>query len=212
MGNFKAVIFDLDGVLVDTAEFHYLSWKRLADELGIPFDRQKNERLKGVPRMQSLEIVLEDVRERPADLEALAERKNGYYVEMVMNITPADLLPGVGELLQALRERDVQIGVASSSKNARTVIRLLQIERWLGAVVDGYDYEHPKPAPDLFLRCAAELDVCPPRCVVVEDAQVGIEAARAAGMYAVGVGSPENLQGADLLISRTADLPLTLWQ
>ncbi len=210
MRRFDAVIFDLDGVLVDTAEFHYLGWRRLADELGIPFDRKKNERLRGVPRLDALNIVLEDVPASGFDREALATRKNGYYVEMIRKITPADLLPGVEKLLKTLRGQGIKTGVASSSKNAKHVLRKLEIESLLDAVTDGYDYRQPKPAPDLFLRCAERLGVKPARCVVVEDAQVGVEAALAAGMYAVGVGVAENLRGANLLVGKTAEFPLEL--
>jgi beta-phosphoglucomutase len=210
MRQFDAVIFDLDGVLVNTAEFHYLGWKRLADELGIPFDRSINERLKGVSRLDSLKILLEKAPGREFDLVALADRKNGYYVEMIQGITPADLLPGVPELLEALRRLGVKVGVASASRNARFVLSRLEIEPWLDAVTDGNDFLKPKPAPDLFLCCAGRLEVPPGRCVVVEDAQAGIEAAHAGEMCAVGVGPPENLRGADVLIRSTGEFPLKL--
>ena len=117
---YTAAIFDLDGVIVDTAEFHYLAWKRLADEIGIPFDRDKNELLKGVPRLRSLEIIIEGTKASlPEPLEILADRKNGYYVEMVGTIKPGDLLCGVGDFLKALRNKGIATGIASSSKNAR---------------------------------------------------------------------------------------------
>jgi len=210
-GPFSAVIFDLDGVLVDTAEFHYRAWKMLADELGIPFDRRKNERLRGVSRMESLRIILEDMEAQPENVEKLADRKNRYYLEMIDSLTPAALLPGVAGVLATLRERDVKVGVASSSKNARTVIAKLKIDALLDAIVDGCEFENAKPAPDLFLMCARRMGKASSECVVVEDAQAGIEAARSAGMYAVGVCSGRQLQGADLLLRSVSDLPLDLF-
>jgi len=208
---FCAAIFDLDGVLVDTAELHYRAWKRLTDELGIPFDRTKNERLKGVPRMRSLDIILEDVATPPGDPEALAERKNRYYLELVSRISPQDLLPGVRAYLEQLRDKGTKVGVASSSKNAKTVIRHLEIDDLLDAVVDGFDYDRPKPDPDIFLKCSALLGVRAEEAIVVEDAQAGIDAAKAAGMYAVGIGSPGALKGADLVVSGVTEIPLSLW-
>ena len=210
---FTTVIFDLDGVLVDTAELHYLSWKRLADEMGVPFDRRKNERLRGVGRMRSLEIILEDVPEKPEDLRGLTDRKNGYYREMIGKLTPEDLLPGVPGLLRALRERGVRIGLASASRNTEAVIERLRIGPALDAIVNGHDFREPKPAPDCFLICAERLGSSPGECVVLEDAQAGVEAAKAAGMYAVGVAAPGRtpLEGADLLVERAADLPLELF-
>ena len=208
---FSTVIFDLDGVIVDTAEFHYRAWKRLADELGVPFDRDKNHRLRGVDRMCSLEIILEDVEPRPGNLRELADRKNACYVEMIQALTPDDLLPGVQGLFQTLREQEIAVGLASASKNARPVLKLLEIEPLLDAVVDGNDFTRGKPAPDIFLLAAERLGRTPDECVVVEDAQVGVDAARAAGMYAVGVCEGRALEGADVLIGRAADLPMELF-
>lgn len=208
---FKCVIFDLDGVLVDTAEFHYLAWKSIADELNVPFDRKKNDRLRGVPRMRSLEIVIEDMKEKPADLESLAARKNALYVEMISRITPSDLLPGVKDLLENLKQNNVKIALGSSSKNARPVLKNLQIEHYFDAIVDGYGFVHAKPAPDIFLNGAKLLGMPPEDCVVVEDAQSGIEAARAAGMFAVGMAGAEKLEGADILVRNAGEIPLSLW-
>ena len=211
-GEFRAAIFDLDGVIVDTAEHHYLAWKRLAGELGIPFDREKNERLKGVSRMDSLAIILEDSAEPEEDRAVLADRKNGYYVEMIRQLKPADCRPGVESMLRNLRARGVKIGVASASKNARAVLGLLSLDGLLDVVVDGFACERPKPAPDIFLRCAEVLHLPPRVCVVLEDAQAGIEAARAAGMFAVGVGAPGRLTGADMNVATAAETPLSLWR
>lgn len=196
---------------MDTAEFHFLAWKAIADELGVAFDRKKNERLRGVPRMRSLEIIVEDMDARPRDLEALAERKNAIYVEMIRQVGPGDLLPGAGELLERLKSSNVKISLGSSSKNARAVIRSLGIEAVFDAVVDGFGFEHAKPAPDVFVNAAALLGVSASACVVIEDAQAGIEAAKAAGMFAVGLAADEPLHGADLVVRTPADIPLSLW-
>lgn len=209
--NFKYAIFDLDGVLVDTAEFHYLAWKSIADELSVPFDRKKNDRLRGVPRMRSLEIVVEDMDPKPADMEALAARKNALYVEMIGRIAPADLLPGVKELLTALKRNGVGIALGSSSKNAKTVLKNLDIATMFDAVIDGYGFVNAKPAPDIFLNAAARMNADPAACVVVEDAQSGIEAAKAAGMFAVGMAGAETLEGADIVVRNAGEIPLALW-
>jgi len=208
---FKHAIFDLDGVLVDTAEYHYVAWKKIAYEIGAHFDRRKNERLRGVPRMASLEIVVEDMPQRPTNMEALAARKNALYVELIQQVTPRHLLPGVQNMLEQLKRHGIGRAVGSSSKNARAVIRLLGIAPLLDGVVDGYGFAHAKPAPDIFLNAANLLGAPPATCVVVEDAQSGIEAAKAAGMFAVGIARDEPLHGADLLVRSPAEIPLSLW-
>lgn len=208
---FRAAIFDLDGVLVDTAEFHFLAWKAVADELGIPFDRKKNDRLRGVPRMRSLEIIVEDMDPKPANMDELAARKNALYVEMIQRVKPSDLLPGVDLMLRELKKHGIKMSLGSSSKNAREVIRLLGIEPMLDAVVDGFGFEHAKPAPDVFVNAAALLGVPASDCVVVEDAQAGIDAAKAAHMFAVGIAREEPLHGADIVVPGPADIPLSLW-
>ncbi len=208
---FEAVIFDLDGVLVDTAEYHYQAWKKIADELGVPFDRQKNERLRGVPRMRSLEIIVEDMASKPPDLEALAEKKNHLYVEMIQRLTPADLLPGVRPLLAALKRGRIRMAVGSSSKNARTVLDRLGIAALFEAIVDGYGFQRAKPAPDIFLNAAHLLKVAPACCVVIEDAASGIEAAKAAGMFAVGIAREHPLPGADWTVRTISEVPVSLW-
>ena len=197
MGEIRAIIFDLDGVLTDTAEAHFQAWKRLADEEGIPFTRQDNERLRGVPRRQSLELILGERRVSEEEMQALMERKNRYYREMIQRLTPADLLPGAAELLAELRQAGIKIAIASASKHARDVIRRLGIEEMVDAIADGYSVERQKPAPDLFLYAARQLGVPPEDCVVVEDAASGVEAARAAGMRVVGLGPPERVGQAD---------------
>ena len=205
---FSAVIFDLDGVLVDTSEFHYQGWKKLADELNVSFDREKNERLRGVPRMRSLEIILEDSDTQPGNLKELAEKKNGYYQELVDTLTPGDVFEGVIEVFEKLKSKKIKIGMASSSKNAQTVIDKLGIGKWFDAMVDGNDCKIAKPDSGLFLQCAKKLGKEPEECVVVEDAQAGIEAAHKAGMFAVGLGKSDMLKDSDILISSIAELPI----
>jgi kojibiose phosphorylase len=191
----QAVIFDLDGVLTDTAELHYQSWQWLADELGLPFDRQTNEALRGLSRMESLTKVLGG---RAAEFtdeqkQEIARRKNEDYLRRVSKMTPADLLPGAGELLAALRKRGVRVAVASSSKNAGAVVDRLGIRLLLDVLVDGNDVDRSKPDPRVFLAAAERLGLPPARCVVVEDAASGVEAALAAGMRVVGIGPPERV-------------------
>ena len=193
MPTLRAVIFDLDGVITDTAEYHYLGWKRLADEQGWPFDREKNERLRGVSRMESLDLILDGRRLPEAEKVELATRKNRYYVESLEQVTPDDLLPGARELLTACKEAGLKIAIASSSRNARTVLDRLEIAPVFDAISDGNSVERAKPAPDLFLHAADQLGVPPAACAVIEDAESGVEAALAAGMLAIGKMNPESI-------------------
>jgi kojibiose phosphorylase len=194
----RAVIFDLDGVITDTAEYHYRAWQRMADEEGLPFDRSINEQLRGVSRQASLEIILAG-RVLPAEKMAeLMERKNRYYVDSLAQITPADLLPGAVDLLQELRSAGIKTAIGSASKNASLVLERLGIDGLLDAVADGYSVERTKPAPDLFLKAAELLNEPPALCAVVEDAAAGVDAAKAAGMWAVGLGPEERVGHADV--------------
>ncbi len=205
----QAVIFDLDGVLTDTAELHYQSWQWLMDEMGIPFDRQRNEALRGLSRTESLETILGDKSsEFTAEQKAeIARRKNDDYLSRAMKMTPADLLPGAGELLNELRRRGILIAVASSSRNAEAVLDRLQIRPLLDVLVDGNDVPNSKPNPRVFLEAAERLGVPPARCVVVEDAASGVAAARAAGMRVVGIGPAERVGRAHRIKPAIADLP-----
>ncbi len=206
--NIRGIIFDLDGVLTDTAEYHFLSWQRLAQELGIPFTRDDNEHLRGISRRQSLEILLRGRVLPEEQMQALMDRKNGYYVESLVNITPGDLLPGVRRLLDELRAGGVKTAIGSASKNAQEVVRRLAIGDDIDAVADGYSVIRPKPAPDLFVYAAGLLHLPVAECVVVEDATAGVEAAQAAGMKAIGLGPMERVGQADVVFPDLSDVTL----
>ena len=196
----QGCIFDLDGVLTDTAEYHYQAWQRLADELGIPFDRVRNEALRGVSRRQSLELLLAGRSYPEEQMLEMMERKNRYYQELLKQVTPHDLLPGARSLLDEVRAAGRKIAIGSASKNAREVVQRLQIASCIDALADGYSVVRPKPAPDLFVYAAGLLRVCVEACVVFEDATVGVEAAKVAGMYAVGLGPVERVGHAHLVL------------
>jgi len=195
----KAIIFDLDGVLTNTSEYHYLAWKRLADEESIPFTRTDNERLRGVSRRDSLELLLGDREVSEEQAQEMMACKNHYYQEFIQHVTPDDMLPGALELLQECRQAEVNVAIGSASKNTCAVVERLGIEHLVDAIADGYSVTRQKPAPDLFLRAAEMLGVPPANCVVVEDAASGIEAAKAAGMWAIGLGPVERVGAADLV-------------
>ena len=195
----KAVIFDLDGVLVSTDEYHYLAWKKIADEQGIYFDREINHRLRGVSRMASLDIVLERASKTytQEEKEEMAARKNAVYVESLSALTPEDLLPGAAALLDSLKEAGVKIAVGSSSKNTPLILKQIGLKDKFDAVIDGSMISRSKPDPEVFSKAAAAVSARPEECIVMEDAEAGIEAALAAGMTAVGVvAAVGNLPGA----------------
>ena len=203
MSSIHAVIFDLDGVIVSTDECHFHAWKQLADSLGIPFDRNSNHRLRGVSRMESLEIILEKSTRRYSSEEKreLAERKNTHYRELLTGLSPADILPGVLDLIKALKQRQVKVAIGSSSRNARTILRAVGLENEFDAVVDGNLITRSKPDPEVFRIAAERLGVSPEECLVVEDADAGVEAGLAAGMKVLAVGSAAGHAGA----TRSAD-------
>lgn len=195
----RGVIFDLDGVLTDTSEFHYRAWKQLADEEGIPFDRQANERLRGLSRRDSLLQLLGSRHVTEGELQEMMARKNGYYEKFIQDLSPADLLPGAIALLDELRSAGVKVAIGSSSKNALTVIQRLGIADRIEAIADGYSVSRHKPAPDVFLHAATMLGLTPAECLVVEDAASGVEAALRAGMWVVGLGSVERVGAAHVV-------------
>jgi beta-phosphoglucomutase len=197
----KAVIFDLDGVLTDTSEYHYQAWKRLADDEGIPFTHEENdEHLRGVGRRESLMYIIRGRNYSEQQIQEMMERKNRYYTEMIKNMTPNDLVAGGRELLTEIREAGIKTAIASASKNCRTVLELLNITDLLDGIADGYSVANGKPAPDLFVYAAGRVNVPTSDCLGVEDADVGIEAIKTAGMQAVGVGPAERFHRADKVL------------
>jgi len=199
----RAAIFDLDGVIVDTAKYHYLAWKRLANENGFDLTPAQNERLKGVSRLRSLEILLEigGLNLDAATQNEWAERKNAWYVESIQAMDASEIFPGVEDYLLRLRSRGVKTALGSASKNAPLILERLEIGSLFDAVVDGNTVKVAKPDPEVFLSAAAHLTISAGECVVFEDAEVGIEAALRAGMGAVGIGLPSILSKADAVIS-----------
>lgn len=196
----KAVIFDLDGVLVSTDELHYKAWKRLADELGISnFNREDNVRQRGVSRMASLEVVLEKGNKEYSEVEKieLADRKNDYYKEMLKDLDDSAVLPGAFETLKMLRKNGIKTAVGSASKNAPLILERTGILPYIDKISCGLDVTKSKPDPEVFLVAAEKLELPPEDCLVVEDAAAGIEAAKKGGMKSLGVGPFHQDLGAD---------------
>jgi len=191
MAKYRGVIFDLDGVIVTTDDCHYRAWKRLAGEENIAFDKVVNERLRGVSRMESLEIVLERAGRTYTDAEKgeMAARKNGYYLDLIRELTPADIMPGAMDFVERARNAGCKIAIGSSSKNAPVILRQIGLDGYFDAVADGNEISRSKPDPEVFLKAAEKLGLPPAACLVVEDAGAGIEAGRAAGMDTLGVGA-----------------------
>jgi beta-phosphoglucomutase len=196
----KGVIFDLDGVIVSTDECHFQGWKRLADEEGIEFTREDNMRLRGVSRMQSLEFLLQKAARTYTDEEKqeMAARKNSYYLELLQDITPQDILPGAMEIMDELKKRGIKIAVGSSSKNTPIILKHIGLDNYFDAVSDGNNITKSKPDPEVFLVAAEMLALTPQECLVVEDAKAGIEAALAGNMKAMGVGAAKDDKRAHL--------------
>ncbi|MDR6735643.1 beta-phosphoglucomutase [Sphingobacterium sp. 2149] len=201
--NVKAVIFDLDGVLVDTAVYHFEAWHRLAEGLGYSFSTVDNEQLKGVSRVESLELILKwaGLEKSKSEKEALLQQKNDWYLELIEQLSPVHLLSGSLELLQKLEERGIKIALGSASKNALGILEKTGIVGYFDALIDGNAVQLSKPNPEVFLKGADALGIAASACLVLEDAQAGIDAARAAGMQVIGIGEAENLKGADLVVA-----------
>lgn len=198
----RGAIFDLDGVIVDTAKYHYLAWRSLAERLGFEFTAADNERLKGVSRVESLKVLLEigGVEAGEAERLKMAEEKNKEYVEYISRLEPAEILPGAKEYLQQLRQQGVKIALGSASKNAAFILDRLGIAELFDAVIDGTKVSKAKPDPEVFLAASEALGLAPADCVVFEDAAAGVEAGKAAGCRVVGIGSSEVLFAADRVI------------
>ncbi len=206
----NAFIFDLDGVLVDTAVFHYQAWRRMANSLGFDFTHEFNETLKGVSRMDSLDRILAlggTTLSEERKLE-LAAQKNGWYLELVEKMTPADILPGVVPFLEQTRRANLKIALGSVSKNAPLILERVGLTHIFNAIIDGSKITRSKPDPEVFLKGAAELNVPAAECIVFEDAVAGVEAAKRAGMFALGIGSPDVLTGADLVVPSLENLTI----
>ena len=203
MSTIKACIFDLDGVIVDTAVYHYKAWKRLADQLGLNFTEHDNELLKGVSRVRSLEIILElnHVTKTAEEQTELATQKNNWYVEMINQMTPAEILPGAKEFLEACRAAGIKTALGSASKNSSTILAKINMAHLFDAIVDGNHVSKAKPDPEVFLKGAEALGVSPAECVVFEDAIAGVEAAINGGMKVVGIGEPAVLSKANIVVS-----------
>ncbi len=198
----------MDGVIVDTAKYHYLAWKRLAGELGVVLTERVNEQLKGISRIESLNVILAlgNLSMSDPEKEKLAERKNEWFVEYINQMKKDEVFPGVLNLIDQLRSNGIRVALASSSRNAKSVLRLLHLEDVFDTVVDGNMIRNTKPHPEIFLRTAELLSTPPSDCVVIEDAQAGIEAAKSAGMKCVGIGNPVNLMKADFVAEKIFDL------
>lgn len=198
----KACIFDLDGVIVDTAKYHFIAWKELANQLGFDFSEKDNERLKGVSRMASLDILLKIGNKQFSEAEKihLAESKNTRYVEFISKMGPDEILPGVLTFLKLIRDKGIKTAIGSASKNAPTIINRLQLNAYFDAIIDGNSVEKAKPNPEVFLKGALALNVLPSECVVFEDAEAGVEAALNGGMKCIGIGDKSILENANLII------------
>ena len=206
--NYKGIIFDLDGVICHTDKYHYQAWKKLADRLGIYFDETINNRLRGVSRMESLNIILEraDKTYTEQEKEAFATEKNEVYKELLKQMTPEELSPEVKDTLEELRNRGILLSIGSSSKNAGFILNRLGLGDFFDAVSDGNNISHSKPDPEVFLKAGEFLGEDPANCVVVEDAYAGIDAAKAAGMLAVGLGDAFGYEKTDVKIEHFAQL------
>lgn len=202
MLNIKACIFDLDGVIVDTAKYHFVAWRRLANELGIDFTEKENEQLKGVSRRDSLELILKwgGITIPENQMKELTDRKNDWYLEHISKMSPEEILPGVTLFLEELKYRGIRIGLGSASKNALFILKQVGLNDFFEAVIDGTQVINGKPHPEVFLKGASALDVLPTQCIVFEDAEKGVEAAIEGGMIAVGVGAESVLGHAHYVI------------
>lgn len=208
----QALIFDLDGVITDSAEYHYQAWKQLGESIGIPFDRAFNEQLKGISRMDSLERILAHGGKSNAytqtEKEALAKQKNDAYLQLIEAITPADLLPGIADFIREAKAQGLRLALASASKNGPFILEKLGITDAFETVVDPSVLSRGKPDPEIYIRGAQQLGVAPEQCIGVEDAEAGVAAIRAAGMFSVGIGAAEVLSAADYRVDHTAQLNL----
>lgn len=211
MEKIKVCIFDLDGVIVDSAKFHFKAWKRLANEIGVDFTEEDNERLKGVSRKDSLDIILElgKLHKTAEEKDQLCVRKNNWFVEYIQDMDSNEILPGVSEFIVSLKENGFLIALGSSSKNARKILQKVGLIHHFDALIDGTDITHAKPNPEIFLKGASALGVEPEKCCVFEDATSGIEAAKNANMFCIGVGDSTILHQADFCIKTFTEMSIS---
>lgn len=202
MSEIKACLFDLDGVLVDTARYHYIAWRELAEELGFVFTEHDNERLKGVSRAASLNILLEigGIELGEEEKTRLAEQKNNRYVEYIAKMDSSEILPGALDFLKECQKHGIKVALGSASKNAMTILNNTGLTPYFDAIIDGTHTSAAKPDPEVFLLGAEAVNTAPQHCVVFEDAEAGVLAATRAGMRSVGIGSPETLGAANLVV------------
>ncbi|MBO0441033.1 beta-phosphoglucomutase [Candidatus Enterococcus ikei] len=209
---FKGVLFDLDGVLTDTAEYHYQAWQRLGNEIGITIDRAFNEELKGVSREDSLKLLLahggrtQDF--TPEQFTELAQRKNDYYVDMIQQVSPADVYPGILELLENLKKQEIKISLASASKNGPFLLEKMALMPYFDGIADPAKVAKGKPDPEIFQLAATEVELAAAQCIGIEDAKAGIQAILASGALPIGVGRSEDLGTDIVVVSSTKELTL----
>lgn len=203
----KGIIFDLDGVIVYTDEMHYRAWKHIADRIGVEFNRDINNRLRGVSRMESLEIILENAKPvSDAEKLALSDEKNAIYKKLLESLSEKDVDSDVRRVLRELKKRNIKLAIGSSSKNAGFILKQIKLTDFFDAVSDGNNIEKSKPDPEVFLKAAEFLKLMPSECAVVEDAYAGIDAANAGGFYSVGIGAASAYDKADMKIHRFSEV------
>lgn len=209
--NVRAFLFDLDGVIVDTAKYHFIAWKKLANELGVDFTEEENEQLKGVSRRGSIEKIMEwgNISLPEQEIEHWMKVKNEWYLDLIAHMNPDEALPGARKCLDEARAAGIKIALGSASKNAPMILKQCELEEFFEAIIDGTMVTHSKPHPEVFLKGAEALGVDPESCTVFEDSKAGIEAALAGNMHTVAVGSPEVLPGAELYVSGLHEFDLT---
>ena len=212
MTKIKACLFDLDGVIVDTAIYHFQAWRRLANELGFDFTEHQNEQLKGVSRMESLDLILDwgNVTLTDEEKNVWATRKNNWYLDLVKEMTPQEVLPGVKDFLILLRKNNIKIALGSASKNSKLILERIEMLSYFDAIIDGNSITKSKPDPEVFLLGAVATDCKPVECVVFEDAVAGVQAGKRGGMRVIGVGNSDTLNEADLVISGFEEMTLEM--
>ncbi len=214
MATITACIFDLDGVIVDTAIYHNKAWKRLANHLGFDFTEEENEKLKGVSRVRSLELILEwgGVTKSAEEQKQLADLKNSWYVEMIQEMQPDEILPGAKEFLEAARAAGLKTALGSASKNSEIILQKVGLTHLFDVLIDGNKVTASKPDPEVFLKGAEALGIAPENCLVFEDALAGVQAALAGGMKVIGIGTDQNLPGANIVVAGLHEVSIDLVQ